>query len=89
MTRHHRKPRSKNGATTKQNISLVPESKHVAYHHLFDTKDPREIAEELSRVWIDPMYTMVAFKRDQNQIVVNGIVFVRLQHKAQLPGNAW
>jgi hypothetical protein len=62
LTRHHRKPRSLNGSDDSSNISLVPKKKHVAYHVLFGTKTPKEIAECLTKIWIDPMYKLIAVK---------------------------
>jgi hypothetical protein len=54
MSRHHRVPKSAKGTDHPRNISIVTQSKHRAYHVLFGTMNPKEIADYLTDVWIDP-----------------------------------
>jgi len=61
-TKHHRKPRSLGGSNKPANISRVSAKAHTAYHILFGNKQPREIADELNRHWIDPDYRLVAIR---------------------------
>ncbi len=61
--RHHRKPSSRGGRTTPGNISVVPISKHRAYHQLFGNMIPKELCAELTKTWIDPDYYLVAVPR--------------------------
>jgi hypothetical protein len=63
ITRHHRKCKSHGGSGKPSNISHVPESKHIAWHTLFYNLKPEQIADLLSKVWIDPDYVMVAQRR--------------------------
>lgn len=63
ITKHHRKPKSKGGKRTPQNISHVPENKHRAYHMLFADKDVNDIAHILNSVWIDPDFLLVPIRR--------------------------
>lgn len=72
IDRHHRRPKSRGGGSENSNISLVPRYKHVAFHQLFNTESPEEIAltlqkilDTLNEVWIDPAYKLIAVKRDE------------------------
>lgn len=60
LTQHHRRPRSKGGKTTEENMSFVPDKLHCAYHYLFANYHPYKIAEILNEHWIDTDYHMVA-----------------------------
>lgn len=63
LTKHHRIPRANpNSTDEKWNISMVPLKKHQAYHTLFGTKNPQQIAEYLSSVWITPSFKLIAVK---------------------------
>lgn len=61
--RHHRKPRSQGGTNHPRNLVWVKKEQHVAYHRLFGTSNPQEIARILSETWIDPSYILVAIKK--------------------------
>jgi hypothetical protein len=63
LTKHHRLPKSSNGSDKQDNISLVPLKKHQAYHCLFGTKTPQEIARCLTELWIDPSWELLAVKK--------------------------
>ena len=66
--RHHRKPRSLGGTNDARNISIVDQTKHRAYHTLFQNMTPHEIARLLTEVWVDPDYTIIAVKKRNNPI---------------------
>jgi len=58
-SRHHRKMRGHGGGTEKENISIVPHHKHVAFHTLFGNMNTFQIVEYLNKVWIDPKKQLV------------------------------
>lgn len=62
-SRHHRKARSFGGSDNGENISLVPQNKHRAWHLLFDCGAPETVAERINKTWIDPEYVVVAIKK--------------------------
>ena len=64
LSKHHRKPKTKGGNSKPRNISHVPEWQHIAFHQLFGNKQPHEIAEILTRTWIDPDYIIIARRRN-------------------------
>ena len=74
ITKHHRLPRHKGGTNTPENISMLPENLHRAWHVLFKTYDAIKIAEVINKFYLDPAYTMVAHlkkkKKDPNQISI-------------------
>jgi len=61
--RHHRKPKSRGGDNSPHNIAWVDKNKHRSYHQLFGTKDPHEVARQLTADWIDPDYVIIAIKK--------------------------
>lgn len=61
LTKHHRKPRSIGGADKTDNISLVSESSHQAWHTLFGNKTAPEIALIINAKWLDPDYMFMCF----------------------------
>lgn len=60
---HHRRPKSRQGSSSKSNLSEVLRYKHVAYHQIFGTMTPEQIAYELTVTWIDPQWMMIAVKK--------------------------
>ena len=68
--KHHRKPRSQGGSNKPHNISIVPRSKHMAWHLLFQNWTAEEIAAEINSLWLDSDYFMVAVPR-KPQVVLN------------------
>lgn len=58
-SRHHRKCVANNGSGDDENISVVPEKKHRAWHMLFSSLTPHEIADYISEVWIEPKYRFI------------------------------
>ena len=65
IDKHHRLPRSRKGSNNSSNISLVRKDLHVAWHKLFGNATPEEVAEIISRTWIDPKYKLVAVLRER------------------------
>jgi hypothetical protein len=63
VTRHHKRPKSRHGGNEPENIVIVPESKHRAFHHLFWNSTPEEIARIPNETWIDPSYVLVVVPR--------------------------
>lgn len=71
MTKHHRRPRSRGGSNDPYNVSIVSESRHMAWHTLFNNKTIAEIVYELNTVWIDPSYELFIREKpgaDKNQL---------------------
>lgn len=60
---HHRKPRSLNGASTPENLSIVEESEHRAWHTLFQNYTPQKIAKIINQKWLDPEYEFIVVRR--------------------------
>ncbi len=54
LTKHHRLPRSHNGGDEPENISMVTEKKHQAWHCIFSSKTPEEIVADLNNIWLPP-----------------------------------
>ena len=63
-SKHHRKPKSRGGKNTFGNISVVPNSKHRAWHTLFANKTAPEIAKIINKTWLDPEYELVVVLRN-------------------------
>ena len=63
LTVHHRKPKALGGTDDESNLSILTLIKHRSYHHCFGVMTPEEIARELSDVYIDPEYVLIAVKR--------------------------
>jgi len=63
LTKHHRKPKSMQGGNNRENISIVPENKHAAYHLLFNEGRVDYIVKVLNNTWIDPEYELF-FRRE-------------------------
>jgi len=70
---HHRKPRSKGGDNSCNNIVTVNKTKHQAFHHLFYEGSPQKIANILNRTWIDLDYELIVVKREQKEFDGLGI----------------
>jgi hypothetical protein len=69
ITKHHRMTRSQ-GCNPEDidNISFVTFGRHSAYNQLFDggNMPPKDIAKELSEVWIRPDWEIVALPKHLN-----------------------
>ena len=62
--RHHRKPKSRGGSNSPENISRVPIRLHHAYNELFGSNPlAHEVARTLSTTWIDPAYDIIVRKK--------------------------
>lgn len=66
-SRHHRKPRSLGGLTTKENISFVEETEHRAFHTLFKNWTPQKIAKKLNEKWLDPEWKFIVVRREEDE----------------------
>ena len=64
LTRHHRKPRSRNGSDDESNISYLTKTQHQAWHCLFQDLEPKEIVRLINSKFIDPDYFLVAVRRE-------------------------
>jgi hypothetical protein len=53
---HHKKCVSNGGTNNPQNLSMVREKDHQAWHRLFQNWSVPDIVDELNSVWIDPDY---------------------------------
>ena len=62
--RHHRRPRSLHGDNSPRNISIVDVESHTLWHRMFQNMPPREIVEEINRVWIDPDYKLILTRKE-------------------------
>jgi len=67
MSEHHRCPRSLEGRSNPENISIVPIKEHQAWHLLFKNRPPEVIAGIINKRWIDPEWEMVVRKRKKKQ----------------------
>ena len=64
---HHRVPKVRNGSgrISSGNMVEVDVLMHRAYHKLFGTKTPEQVAAILNKTWIDPAYELVVRKRNE------------------------
>jgi len=67
MNRHHRVAQSRGGKNSGKNIVRVREDLHRAYHMLFGTEPPEEVARILSETWIDHNMVLIAVPRNHKQ----------------------
>jgi len=73
-SRHHRKPKCLGGKTTERNISDVSVQHHRAWHMLFGSRQPDDIARLINAVWLDPDKMFVCVdrqKENENQLRLN------------------
>ena len=63
-TKHHRKPRSLGGKTTERNISILSQTKHEAWHTLFQNYSPNEIAYLINTIYLDPDFVFVCVEKN-------------------------
>lgn len=63
---HHRKAKVNGGSgrLSSGNLIEVDALKHRAYHFLFGTKTPNEVAAILTKTWIDNDYKLIAVKKE-------------------------
>jgi len=67
LHKHHRKCRSNGGGNGPENISFVRQSKHDAWHHLFDNLSAECVAEIINRTWIDPAFELIVIRRTHDE----------------------
>lgn len=56
LTRHHCRPRSIGGSDHPENISMLSEKKHQAWHTLFANMTAFDIAKEINERYLDRKY---------------------------------
>lgn len=63
---HHRKPKvfGGSGDLASGNMVQVDIQKHRAWHLLFDTVSPQEVAKRITATWIDPEWELVARRKN-------------------------
>lgn len=64
---HHRRPRSKGGDDSPENVIVVNYDKHKAWHLLFGTLHPEMIVTLINEIWLDPAYKVVLKERKQHE----------------------
>ena len=66
---HHRKPKVHGGSGKlgSPNMVQVLVVKHRAWHCLFGTKQPEDIARIINETWLDPEWEMVAVRRKKDE----------------------
>lgn len=69
LTKHHRRPRSKGGSHLGNNISMIPEKLHQAYHLLFVNWSPQQQCDFLNEHFVDPDYHFVPIPKDFLEII--------------------
>lgn len=74
-TKHHRKCLKNGGDNSPRNIVKVSDKRHRCYHYLFGHMTPEKVAEELSRVWVDPDYKIIAVNRNTGLTVKEVLSF--------------
>ena len=64
---HHRVPKVRNGSgkISSGNMIEVDVLKHRAYHKLFGTKTPEQVAAILNKTWLPTDWELVARKRNE------------------------
>jgi hypothetical protein len=60
---HHRKPRSIGGTEEARNKIELPINHHRAWHRLFQNWTAERIAQEITELYLDPDYEMIAVKK--------------------------
>lgn len=80
LTKHHRKPKSMKGGNHRENISIVPENKHAAYHLLFNEGRVDYIVRVLNSTWIDPEYEIFFRKKEVRNETDNSFHFDHIPH---------
>lgn len=62
---HHRLPKSRGGSNAQSNLSKVPIVLHHAFNALFGSNPTaQEVADILTKTWIDPSYEIIVRRRD-------------------------
>jgi hypothetical protein len=64
-SKHHRRAKINGGDNSDRNLVLVPDKLHRAFHLLFQTMTPEQIAQALTERWVDPDYVILAVHREK------------------------
>lgn len=70
LTRHHRLPSSKGGRSTEDNISMVPDNAHKAWHGFATNYDALNIAKIINKCFIDPAYKFICVRTEDAECVI-------------------
>lgn len=62
LTRHHKRCVSNGGDDSPDNVVLISDVKHRAFHTLFENMDAYGIAEKLNSIYIDSRYVLTVHK---------------------------
>ena len=62
---HHRKPKVHGGSgdLASGNMIHVCRKKHAAWHILFETVTPQQVARRINETWLDPDWELVARRK--------------------------
>jgi hypothetical protein len=60
---HHRRSRHQKGTNDPENLVKVLKTHHVAFHTLFWTGEPHQVAKILNETYIDPAYELIVVPR--------------------------
>lgn len=60
---HHRRPTSRGGKNTEENLVQVNKGKHESWHHIFKNYHPEIVCDIINRVWLDPSHKFVCLPR--------------------------
>jgi len=66
LSKHHRKCLSRKGSNTPTNISIVDEKRHQSWHNIFGNDEPKDIAQHINEVWLDPDWEFICIPRKKN-----------------------
>lgn len=64
VTKHHRQCKSNGGEDTRTNIRKVCQTKHVAWHTLFQNWLPPVICRVINHTWLDPRWKFICVKTE-------------------------
>ncbi len=59
---HHRRPSSRKGRNTEENLIQVNRDSHKSWHHLFRNYHPEVICNIINRIWLDPDFKFICKK---------------------------
>lgn len=63
-TRHHRKLKCHGGGDEPDNISILPDKIHTAWHVVMGSRTPEQIAQIINKWFIPKDWELIAKKRD-------------------------
>lgn len=66
---HHRRPTSRGGKNTEENLVQVNKGKHESWHHLFKNYHPEVICDIINRVWVDPSHRFICLPKKEKLVL--------------------